>query len=364
MPLTFRQLFDFTNRTLILVVIAGVLVGCAPEVTPPTLPALQGQIEQTSVSGLSSGAYMAGQFQLAHSKIVMGAGIIAGGPYGCADSVYTADLLGPGAAFINLTKAINGCMLNAMKLWGVPNPALLAKRAEERAAAGEIDPLEHVRDDRIYLYSGQKDRTVVPAIVKATERFYRVSGVAISQLQFVTDQPAGHAMVTSEFGIACGRTAEPYITDCDYDQAGALLGHIYGPLKPRSTAPQNSFLAFDQSEFTHGLKDHGMAATGLAYIPSQCAGRAACKVHIVFHGCSQNRDKLGDTFASQSGYAEWADTNDLVLLFPQTKVSPLNPKGCWDWWGYTGKAYLTKSAPQIIAVRRMLERLNGQTPVT
>ena len=34
-----------------------------------------------------------------------------------------------------------------------------------------------------------------------------------------------------------------------------------------------------------------------------------------------------------------------------------NPQGCWDWWGYTGPDYHTKSGRQIQAVRRMLERL-------
>lgn len=36
---------------------------------------------QISVSGISSGGYMAQQFHVAFSKAVMGAGIIAGGPY-------------------------------------------------------------------------------------------------------------------------------------------------------------------------------------------------------------------------------------------------------------------------------------------
>ncbi len=46
------------------------------------LPALGAKTDETSVSGISSGAYMAGQFQMAHAKRVVGAAIIAGGPYG------------------------------------------------------------------------------------------------------------------------------------------------------------------------------------------------------------------------------------------------------------------------------------------
>jgi hypothetical protein len=41
----------------------------------------------------------------------------------------------------------------------------------------------------------------------------------------------------------------------------------------------------------------------------------------------------------------------------QVEASILNPKACWDWWGYTGKDFLTKDAPQIAAIWRIVERL-------
>src|SRR5215213_1995149 len=40
-----------------------------------------------TVSGLSSGAFFAHQFHVAYSSLVKGAGIVAGGPYGCAAQV-------------------------------------------------------------------------------------------------------------------------------------------------------------------------------------------------------------------------------------------------------------------------------------
>ena len=39
---------------------------------------------QISVSGISSGGFMAHQFHVAHSQHIMGSGIVAGGPYYCA----------------------------------------------------------------------------------------------------------------------------------------------------------------------------------------------------------------------------------------------------------------------------------------
>ena len=82
-----------------------------------------------------------------------------------------------------------------------------------------------------------------------------------------------------------------------------------------------------------------------------------CRVHIALHGCEQSREAVGDTFVKDSGFAEIADTNRIIVLFPQVKASTINPNGCWDWWGYTGLDYLGKDAPQIKAIWAMVEQL-------
>lgn len=335
------------------------LAGCGPGSAqrPEALPAIGARISETSVSGLSAGAYMAGQFQLAHARDVVGAAIIAGGPYGCAESVFSGMVPGAAATMLNLQKAISGCMEDNLRLWGVPDPDGLARRAIERASAGRIGPIEQVRTDRVYLFSGREDRTVAPAIVAAAARFYELLGVPAGQIAHVTDYAAGHALVTSDKGQACGRTVAPYIVDCDYDQAGALLGHILGPLTPRTAEVVTAFITFDQIAYTEGLGTHGLAATGVAYIPSACRAAPGCRIHVVFHGCGQDRDTVGDTFVRDSGFAPWAQANRLVVLFPQVAKQTVNPKACWDWWGYTGLDFLTRDAPQVVAVRRMLERL-------
>lgn len=53
-----------------------------------------------SVSGVSSGGYMAQQFHVAHAASVLGAGILAAGPYDCAGD----------RAFYSLWIALNTCM--------------------------------------------------------------------------------------------------------------------------------------------------------------------------------------------------------------------------------------------------------------
>ena len=59
---------------------------------------------ESSVSGLSSGAFMTVQLHLAHSASFAGAGIIAGGPFRCAESFRAAALLAEDA-FMQIGRA-------------------------------------------------------------------------------------------------------------------------------------------------------------------------------------------------------------------------------------------------------------------
>src|SRR6266404_5885790 len=52
----------------------------------PALAAYRTDIQQTSVSGVSSGGAMAVQMHVAHSSIMRGVGVIAGVTYDCANS--------------------------------------------------------------------------------------------------------------------------------------------------------------------------------------------------------------------------------------------------------------------------------------
>lgn len=330
---------------------------CTSEDKQTGLPPLGAKIDETSVSGISSGAYMAGQFQMSHARIVKGAAIIAGGPYGCSQSIFADSMPMPGSEFLNLSKAVNGCMLNNLALWGAGDPKVLAGKAKERAERDQIDPIKDVTGDKVYLFSGEADHTVVPAIVKAAAQFYAELGVPQANIKLVDNVPAGHAFVTETEGASCERSGEPYVVDCDYDQAGELLKHIYGPLNPPSAQPAGQWLEFDQRRYLKDLGADGMDDAGVAYIPKSCREQPGCRVHVAYHGCAQNREKVGDVFIKKTGFARWADTNRLIVIYPQTTTMPFNPQGCWDWWGYTGPQYLTRKAPQIVAVYRMLEAL-------
>jgi hypothetical protein len=195
---------------------------------------------------------------------------------------------------------------------------------------------------------------VAPSVVQAAKYFYIQAGVAEDNIEFDTRKDAGHAFLTTDSGTSCGLSAAPFVSDCDYDQSGAILKWLYGDLAPPADKPTGKFIHFDQSQFS---EDSGadLSKEGVVYVPAACSKEASCRLHIALHGCEQNINTVGMMFVEGSGFARWADTNRLVILFPQVSASALNPKGCWDWWGYTGNDYLTKDAPQIAAIWRMVE---------
>jgi poly(3-hydroxybutyrate) depolymerase len=62
-----------------------------------------------------------------------------------------------------------------------------------------------------------------------------------------------------------------------------------------------------------------------------------------------------------SGLNRWADVHDVVVLYPQTRATymPLNPKACWDWWGYSGPDYDTRKGVQLRAIANMAAALGA-----
>jgi poly(3-hydroxybutyrate) depolymerase len=330
-----------------LILFAGAASGAEP------LRGYGADASAVTVSGISSGGFMAVQVHVAHSEKVKGAGVLAAGPWYCAQGSFWAAY---------------GCMTPTF--WAPLPPVDELKGAAERFAAdGRIDPLQNLGGARVWLFSGTEDHTVERRVVEALGQFYAMFKV---KPELVETQPAGHAMVTETAGNACARTEPPFINDCDYDAAGALLQHLLGPLAAPQSPPQaagGSIVSFDQKDFAGG-NPHAisMADTGYAYVQRACE-QARCRVHVAFHGCRQQAEEIGDRFVREAGYNRWAEANRLIVLYPQTLSRYgwsssegrwsyiVNPNGCWDWWGYTNADYATKRGVQTQAVMRMVERL-------
>ena len=300
----------------------------------PPLGAFSALPDAVTVSGVSAGGYMAGQFHAAYSEQVSGLGIIAAGPWFCAQGELTA-ALGP---------CIEGDGIR---------PNALLDAAQRAAGSGQIAPLESHRNDRVWLFHGQRDEAVARAVVEAAADFY-TSLVPADGLREEYSVDAVHGVPTLSTGAPCDEFASPYLNACDYDAAGAMLTHLVGDLSARTEA-LGQLLVFDQSAFG----DSSLFTLGYLYVPDACRA-GGCRVHAFFHGCQQSAELVGDAVARGAGINEWAESNRLLVLYPQvasSSLSPMNPLGCWDWWGYTGGNYATRAAVQLNAIRKMLERL-------
>jgi hypothetical protein len=178
-----------------------------------------------------------------------------------------------------------------------------------------------------------------------------------------------------------------------------MLAHLIKNDLKRSEANTDHIFLVDQNlSFVNTINpekdwvspEASIAAYGYLYANEKCLNNPeSCQLHIALHGCkmtdSYNEDfqkkyesqvlnykivsinsvkKLQSLysinfpfienktnnygllkFVLDSGYIDYAEENDLMILFPQTWISkesfPYNPKGCWDWYGWTGDNYAT-----------------------
>jgi hypothetical protein len=281
---------------------------------------------------------MAAQLHVAYSAtFAKGAGIVAGGPFYCAEG--------------SIVNATGRCMASPA---GIPTSSLVST-TRSWASQGSIDPVDNLQGSKVYLFSGTLDSTVKPGVMDALRTYY-ASFVPAANVAYKKDIAAEHAMVTDDYGSACSTKASPYINDCNFDLAGAMLAHFYGPLNARNNAalPAGNFVEFNQSQFVSG---HGMAPTGWAYIPQACMAGEQCRVHVVLHGCQQNVTLVQQQYVRSTGYNRWADSNRLVMLYPQTSTQATN--SCWDWWGYDSASYAKKAGPQMAAIKAMVDQVSA-----
>ncbi|BFU45386.1 poly(3-hydroxybutyrate) depolymerase [Krasilnikovia sp. MM14-A1004] len=305
----------------------------------PGLPRLN--ITAAYVSGISSGSYMTSQLQVAYSSVFRGAGTFAAGPYYCGNG--------------DILQLATQCGTDLTGL----DVAELENTATRWAAAGRIDPLGNLADARVYAYHGTLDPLVSRHVSDAGVEFYRHFG---ADVRYHTSDNAGHGWPSPLGILPCGLTVYPFLINCGNDPEGEMLTHWLGHINPANRGPLASEVTrYDQDRYVPGgsAQWYSMAADGLAYIPPACAAGRPCTLVVALHGCASDTTFAGEMFPEHSYLDNYADTNDLVVLYPQTSISLLrgNPLGCWDWWGFTGSDFATRSGPQMQAIVNMVHAL-------
>lgn len=301
----------------------------------PALPSLK--LRSATVSGISSGAFQAVQLQVALSEKIEGAASVAGGIYGCAE----------GQA---------GKALQCMVMPGNIQSAALIANAKEAAEKRLIDPLSALSRARIYLFQSRADKVVKPEAETKLKEFF-LAFTPPKNLREEFSETAAHGFLSLDYGNECEKQGPPWIQNCGRDGAGEILSHLYGKLKAPTAgvAPQGQLLAFDQTAYAS--PEAQMLPEGRIYVPAACTLGASCRLHISLHGCQMSTSYVQEQFVERAGYNRWAEANDIVVLYPQVDKSGQNPKGCWDWFGYTGADYALKSGQQIQAIMKMMEAL-------
>jgi len=272
-----------------------------------------------------------------------GAAIFAGGPFYCAQN--------------NI-----GLTVSCMQTASLINLGLLEADARTMASAGTIDNLGNLRNHRIFLFSGTRDSIVAQPVVKKLQTMYSDFGAGSSTRYDIGDE---HAFPTNGWGNSCGTYGSPYINNCGFDGAGAALSTIWddlsSPVENRTEKLLGTMKQISQGKYTPGGLAPAflsMGSTAYLYVPSGCSGSSSnCRLHIAFHGCLQGYGQVGDAFINNAGYNGWAESNNILVLYPQIIITGVNPQGCWDWWGYTGIGYPTRNGRQMATVTNMVNCL-------
>ena len=114
-----------------------------------------------TTSGLSSGGFFTVQMGVAYSSECTGIGVVAGGPYYCAQD--------------SETTALTACMSAPLEL----NVKKLETDTANFAKEGDIDDPSNIAKQRVYLFSGKKDITVQSGVVSDAEPYFKSFGASV-----------------------------------------------------------------------------------------------------------------------------------------------------------------------------------------
>ena len=233
------------------------------------------------------------------------------------------------------------------------------------ARSGLIDPTANLKRARVWLFTGKRDQTVDATVVQALGALLREAMSPAGAIAYVNDVDAGHAMVTSDYGREAARHRRAFHQRLPLRRRGQAAGTHLRAVAAGGGAetgpgtrvrPKPSFTC--AAPYTASLAD-----TGYAYVPPRACKTARCRVHVAFHGCKQSAEAVGDKFVRHAGYNRWADSNAIIVLYPQTITcygfgagrSTLRVQPEWllePAWGYTGAEYHTHNGAQCARCRQ------------
>ncbi len=194
---------------------------------------------QVTVSGISSGGFFAHQCHVAYSELVSCAGVMAGGPYACAEQTPSMLAFNPLASvFVALGvctrqgRSALGPMAYWLPQWPSVEQSLDVTKAER--GSGQIDDPAYLANDRVWLFVGANDEVVPRATPEALRDHYLAPGLDAAAVRLDHDPSANHGVPIEEFTgttdhaiLECHEYGLPFLIDCGFDAAERLLRRLH-----------------------------------------------------------------------------------------------------------------------------------------
>ncbi|WP_417935332.1 alpha/beta hydrolase-fold protein [Halomonas huangheensis] len=318
------------------------------------LPALGLDAEHASVIGISSGGYMANQMAVAWPSRFNSLGLVASGPWGCARG--------------ELILALTQCMSTRL---GAPDLEALDERWQAYRAHDLVGNATDRGKLRVFIWHGTEDSIISSDVSDAQFRQWHYWLDSPQQQLKSVENVAEHgwpvAAATADESLTnCTEGGAPWLLACDRNLAREALDWWYpsaAAAVKNADAERGQLISFDQHEFDA----RGLATTGYLYVPESCE-TGDCSLVVVLHGCEMGPASDSGTvpdFVRLNGFNQQAEAQQLVVLYPQAASSLANPKGCWDWWGFSESRWQidpqqdSRDGRQLQALMAMVDRLQS-----
>ncbi|MEN0058897.1 MAG: hypothetical protein AAGB31_08685 [Bdellovibrio sp.] len=291
------------------------------------------QAGSLTISGISSGGFMASQMGVIYSHEFSGVATVAGGVYYCAQNhFYTKSRENGLSSYFSYSLTEQGVSLtfNPLNLSAgsahtpssedpekqdekvllAPLPSNPIYQATQCMSQPEtshslppyksmnlsfldkledaqlIAPLTNISKQRVLIYQGENDVVVKKTAAFKLQEFYARMGVPDSQVKVIF-KPGNHNFPSDgDYGISCADAKVPYVARCNFDLAGDILQHTLGRTLERSSFQTKNLYRVQQKEAPVSI-----APSGYLYANEFCLNNPQeCDLHVALHGCQMADD--------------------------------------------------------------------------
>ena len=299
------------------------------------LPALQLDKTQTTVSGLSSGGYMAVQLHVAFPRCLPRGGRGGGRAVLCAEG--------------SVANATGRCMASPCDAF----PPARWWHHQHLGKPGVVDPVSPAKL-QVYLFSGSVDSVVKTGAMDALKTLHNSFVPAANVVYKRTSRPStpGDRRLRQRL---LGQGARPTSTTATSTWLNCHAGSTCTGRSTRAArSPAREQLCREfKAKQLHQQPRHGQQWLGLhaAGLP----GGATCRLHVALHGCKQNVSDVRQQFVRNTGFNRWAGNQQHRGAVPADQHR--RHQQLLGLGGVTTVPTTPKTGPQMAAIKAMVDRL-------